>query len=421
MEDGGLKAVLRLMRENKNSDELQWCCLDASASFLSGDAAARTEFMREGGLESLLQAMERSVYVDEVQSRGCWCIAALAADHAIELGNSGVHACMRALRCCPESFQVVIAVVRALTNLVCSAPPAGPMIIQQILRAGGVALLEERLESSGEGQLAWKGEKLLSIIKEAILEPPLPNSEGSALLALERRQQSTGFASTEPFELGVGVDFMKPPYLGGAIGESIVRAGEEGGILSVVNALRDAIEGMGDEISLVEGVEISSLLSQRNNSGEKAYWCCDWLLGALRDGGNGCAEVAVESGMVPLMGSLLARSWHDEKMSVLILELLATLVTEHSLLIGKAFIPPIVQHLSAVRTCPLLLLAGVKLLASLLQEPSQKNISIARDADAVTAVKDVVSSVPLNPQLQYRVIVSKAMCRSRVCASGVKA
>lgn len=392
LEEGGVMGVLGLLREQQEgSSDFAWWSLDAIAGLMSGDEVSREEFYKGGGLDTLLTTLESFPYVEEVQTRGCWVLAALASDHGEQVGDAGgVEAALGSLTACPESYQVTVAVVRALSNLCSAPPPHGPLNVARVVKGGGLEALQSRLEENpSDGQLQWRGKQLMKKLEAAAAAPTSTattsrlsaastRSPPSSRLILERAQASSAsLASLTSEEEGPA--------------KRVMELGEKGGLIAVVQRFTQLVKAMVVEVgggsstpaspageSSAAGVKAGSSISSCDRSwvsdalrtplGEEAYWCSDFIFTTLREDRAG-RDLAVECKVIDTMEDLmrLAVGRQDDKQVTLGLWVLQTLAGEYSLQVG-ALIPGLLGNLEAMNTSLVIQQAGIKLLASLVGE-----------------------------------------------------
>ena len=400
---GGAAAVMALMATQPSNVELQcWCC-DALAGLMSGAEEVRQACFAASLLPTVLGLMAGFPYSDELQTRACWVLAAMAASYSAEIGASGgLEACVRALQTCPESYSLLTAVVRALTNLVTALPSNAPKAVA----LGACSLLQTALaDNSADGQLQWRGKQLISKLESAAAAAQAESKEAAAAAAPEPAATAQQPAAAEPAAQPAASTEAEaaPPSAAGPLGgaadsgqgdpdllaamvEQLIAAqaaqlpGQEGSSLVVANALksggvRAVCTLLASLASELEGESPGSLAectpqqqAHLDRSAETAYWCCDALYTAARED-KAVRRAAVLNDCLASVFSLLKSRCFDERLTVAGLTALQAFAgdlsfSEH---IGEG-LPQIVQHLEANRTSPTVQQASVKLISLLLMD-----------------------------------------------------
>ena len=157
----GVPAVLELMRSDPSHAELQWWCADAIASLTVGNAENQAAVAEQGGVQLVLQAMDRFPDNENVATKCMWAITNLAASQAAKIAElGGVHSAV----VCAKLVQVhelQSVFIRALGNLIVDEAN-----LRTALEEGAIKVVEDIIEANQEhGQLLYRANGLLDTLQ----------------------------------------------------------------------------------------------------------------------------------------------------------------------------------------------------------------------------------------------------------------
>lgn len=417
----GVPSVLEAMRERSADSEYQcWCC-DALSGLCAGNETARKQVAEGGGLNLVLDAIQRFPWDGAVQTKGYWLLAIMSADatYATELGGQGaVEMVIAGMRACEEDYQVQTSGVRCLQNLI--NPSAENRA--RAKAAGAVKLLQDALERNPEdGQLAYRGQVLLDKLTaveestvEKVLETDRKMSRGASSARLVGPGSFVQASFTARLE-GAASAASSPNHNSGS-GAGAVPSSAAGSPNSHGSSARSmgsarappSTPGLSPAAQAVaakarEGVVavVEHLRSSPRDS-ETSRWCCDAIYtlvtgnGAARDAAHGAGALRL------VIDAMAADGWHEDLQTKAVWALLA-FAPSHAAEIGElGGVEALVAGMQKNSTCHDLQVSAVKLLSLLTLEPSGANLRKARMANAIPVIKTCVRAHAEDGTLLYR-------------------
>lgn len=165
---GGVAAVLSLMKATRqDAVMLMWCC-DAISSITEVDEDSRTTLFLNDGLTVILDSLRSFRWDSELCTRALAALASMSSSHALEISRlNGLEAATTAMEHNLLHYQAALHFVRLAKNLL----GAGPEVVDRA-RACGVASVCAALVAGneGDGMLLWRVNGVLKVL--AVAEIP---------------------------------------------------------------------------------------------------------------------------------------------------------------------------------------------------------------------------------------------------------
>jgi hypothetical protein len=332
----GVKGVLAVMKDHAADGEYQsWCC-DALASLCAGNEENRATVYVSSGVLQVLAAMRLFGWDENVQSKGNWALANMAASYADYVGKQGgVEAVVAGMRACADSYAVQTSGARALQNLI-TGSDANKV---RASKAGAEDLINDALERNPEdGQLQWRGQQVL-VRLNSLTEREMQRHSQNAEVARNSPWNKLRAAVFAGHSKRISVGNVPGLY---GISAQVAEKAKQGGVKAVVAFMRE-----------------------RKGYHEVETWCCDAIF-TLCTGSDENRALAHEGGAIDLVFDAVRGGVWDEDLVLKALWALLALAPSFTNEIGGGdHMRVLVSAMYANKTSHEVQVAGVKLLSLL--------------------------------------------------------